>query len=234
MMTHVMRSFRENGVPKNVPLIVDESSISWRLTGPMSQLYGALWLSDSIGSFLAEGGAEYHHSPIQPQTVGRTCAGPATWSNFVPGPNLSVTGYTSFYFAARLINLEWLQHGAGIHHMFPSSTNVLDDAKNVLVTSYAVKRPDGTWSLLLVNRDQDNPHPVHVTLASERSKSESHFVGEVKMVTFGSAQYVWQDSGHADPDGPPAATQITADAKTVFTLPKASVTVISGKMSGGK
>jgi hypothetical protein len=234
MMTQVMRSFRENGVPKNVPLIVDESSISWRLTGPMSQLYGALWLSDSIGSFLAEGGAEYHHSPIQPQNVQNTCEGPATWSNFVPDPHLNVTGYTSFYSAARLINLEWLEHGAGIHHMFPSSTNVLDDSKNVLVTSYAVKRPDGTWSLLLVNRDQSNAHPVHVTLASASSKTESHFVGDVKMVTFGNEQYVWQDSGHADPDGPPVTTHITADARTAFTLPEASVTVISGKMNGGQ
>jgi hypothetical protein len=234
MMRHVMRSFRENGVPKNVPLIVDESSISWRLTGPMSQLYGALWLSDSIGSFLAEGGAEYHHSPIQPQNVQNSCAGPATWSNFVPGAHLHVTGYTSFYFAARLINLEWLQHGAGIHHMFLSSANILDDAKNVLVTSYAVKRPDGTWSLLLVNRDQNNPHPVRVTIASESGGSESHFTGDVKVVSFGSEQYVWQDSGHADPDGPAVAAQVAANAQTVFSLPKASVTVISGKVTGSR
>jgi hypothetical protein len=35
MMTHVMQSFRDNGVPKDVPLMVTESHISWRLTGPI-------------------------------------------------------------------------------------------------------------------------------------------------------------------------------------------------------
>ena len=97
-----------------------------------------------------------------------------------------------------------------------------------------MKRPDGTWSLLLVNRDQNNAHPVHVALASESGKKESHFAGDVKVVSFGSEQYVWQDSGHADPDGPPVTSHVTANAQTNFTLPKASVTVISGKVTGSR
>jgi hypothetical protein len=45
---------------------------------------------------------------------------------------------------------------------------------------------------------------------------------------------VWVNDGansHADPDHPPVGTTITADASTVYTLPKASVTVIRGKIS---
>jgi hypothetical protein len=235
MMTQVMQSFRDNGVPKDVPLIVDESSISWRLTGPMSQLYGALWLSDSIGSFLAAGGAEYHHSPIQPQRVGNTCAGSATWSNFVPDATFNVTGYTSFYFAARLINLEWLQHGGGLNHMFPAITDIKDNAGNTLVTAYAVHRPDGKWSLMLVNRDQANPHLVHVTFNDSSAQLDGYFKGNVTLVTFGSEQYVWQEAGadsHASPDGPPVTQQISADRPTTFTLPKASVTILRGEVAG--
>ena len=153
-MTQVMDSFRANGVPKNVPLMVTESHISWRLTGSMSQIFAALWLADNVGSFFAAGGAEFHHSPIQPERVNHSCQGSATWSNFVADADLNVKGYTSPYFAARLLNLEWLQHGAGVHHMFPASTDIKDAAGNVLVTSYAMRRPDGNWSLMLVNRDQ--------------------------------------------------------------------------------
>jgi hypothetical protein len=50
------------------------------------------------------------------------------------------------------------------------------------------------------------------------------------MVTFGSEQYVWKADGaksYADPDGPPVARVIQANQ---FTLPKASVTVIRGKI----
>jgi hypothetical protein len=55
------------------------------------------------------------------------------------------------------------------------------------------------------------------------------------MVTFGSEQYVWhgQDaSAHADPNLPPVISSIDATAQAVFTLPKASVTVLCGKVEG--
>jgi hypothetical protein len=57
------------------------------------------------------------------------------------------------------------------------------------------------------------------------------------LVTFGSEQYVWINDGpnsHADPDNPPVATTVRADAGTVFTLPKASITVLRGHVSGLK
>ena len=50
-----------------------------------------------------------------------------------------------------MINLEWVQHRAGVHSMYPSSVNIKDSEGNLLVTSYAVQRPDGNWSLMLVN-----------------------------------------------------------------------------------
>ncbi len=235
MMTHVMQSFRDNGVPKDVPLMVTESNISWRLTGPMSQIYAALWLADSVGSFFAAGGAEYHHSPIQPERVNTTCAGSATWSNFVADAQLNVTGHTSPYFAARLMNFEWLQHGAGLNRMFPASSDIKDAAGNLLVTSYAVRRPDGNWALMLVNRDQTNPHPIHVVFDDQGGNRQGYFKGKVTMVTFGSEQYVWQESGatsHADPDGPAVSRQLAGNRQATFTLPKASVTILRGKAGG--
>lgn len=235
MMAHVIQSFHENGLPPNIPIIVDESSVSWRLTGPMSQIFGGLWLADNVGSFFAAGGAEFHHSPIQPQLVQTTCDGSATWANFVPDAQLNVKGYTAFYFAARLMNLEWMKHGAGLHKMFPSSADIKDDAGNSLVTSYALLRPDGDWSLLLVNRDETNPHPVHVNFMAGGNKGPGYFNGNVTMVTFGSEQYVWREAGaasHADPDGPPVAQQIPAEGDTTFTLPKASITVLRGAVNG--
>jgi len=96
------------------------------------------------------------------------------------------------------------------------------------VTSYAVHRPDGNWSLMLVNRNETEPHTVSVEFND--SKSKRGFAGPVTMVTFGSEQYVWKPDGaksYADPDGPPVARVIQGSQ---FTLPKASVTVIRGKI----
>jgi hypothetical protein len=87
---------------------------------------------------------------------------------------------------------------------------------------------------MLVNRDQNNAHAVRVAFDTPR-KRESSFSGPVTMTTFGSEQYVWKDEGpnsHADPDGPPVATTVMSDEQTTFILPKASITVLRGKVAG--
>jgi hypothetical protein len=237
LMKHILQVWRDDGVPKDVPLMVTENHLAAGLTGPMTTIFAALWLADNVGSFFEGGGAAFYHSPIQPQNIQNTCLGWASWSNFVSDETYAIKGYTSPYFAAHMINLEWVQHRAGVHHMFPSSTDIKDAEGNVLVTSYTVHRPDGNWSLMLVNRDETNPHTVRVEFDDARNKQPSSFSGPVTLVTFGSEQYVWINDGlnsHPDPDSPPIASTITADSQTTFTLPKASVTVLRGKVAGLK
>lgn len=237
LMKHILQVWREDGVPKEVPLMVTENHLAADLTGPMTTIFAALWLADNVGSFFEGGGAAFYHSPIQPQDVHDTCLGWASWSNFVSDENYKVKGYTSPYFAAHMINLEWVQHRAGVHHMFPSSTDIRDAEGNALVTTYTVHRPDGNWSIMLVNRDESNPHTVRVVFDRAGQKRTANFDGPVTLVTFGSEQYVWVNDGpnsHPDPDNPPAATVIEANSQTTFTLPRASVAVLRGKISSEK
>ena len=236
LMKHILQVWRDDGVPNNVPLIVTESHLSWSLTGPMTTIFGGLWLADNIGSFFEGGGAAFYHSPIQPQGLRNTCLGWASWSNFVSDETYEIKGYTSTYFAAHMINLEWVQHRAGIHEMFPSSSDITDADGNLLVTSYAVRRPDGTWSLMLVNRDETHPHTVRIVFQDAQSKRTAPFAGPVTFVSFGSEQYVWINDGpnsHPDPDHPPVAALLQGPPST-FTLPKASITVLRGKVAGLK
>jgi hypothetical protein len=233
LMKQILQVWRNDGVPKDVPLMVTESSVAAGLTGPMSTIWGGLWLADSIGAFFEGGGAVYHHSPIQPQNIQKTCLGYASWSNFISDNDYNINGYTAFYWAAHMINLEWAAHRSGVHQMFPSSTGIQDSEGNVLVTSYAVHRPDGNWSLMLVNRDESNPHAVRVLF--EDSKGSTSFAGPVSFVTFGSEQYVWKNDGkssHADPDGPPTGASVSGGPQATFVLPKASITVLRGKVEG--
>ncbi len=235
LMKHILQVWRDDGVPKNVPLMVTESHLSAQLTGPMTTIFAALWLADNVGSFFEGGGSAFYHSPIQPEGIHNTCLGWASWSNFVSDENYDIKGYTSLYFAAHLINLEWAQHRAGIHRMFPSSTDIKDSEGNVLVTSYTLLRPDGNWSLMLVNRDETTPHTFRVVFEDSRNKRRASFSGPVTLVTFGSEQYVWINDGpnsHPDPDHAPVATTVSANSQTTFTLPKASVTVLRGTVAG--
>ena len=237
LVKHILQVWRDDGVPKDVPLMITEDHVAAGLTGPMTTIFAALWLADNVGAFFEGGGALFTHSPIQPQGIQTTCLGWSSWSNFVSDETYEIKGYTSPYFAAHMINLEWVQHRAGVHAMFPTSSNIKDGEGNVLVTSYAVHRPDGNWSVMLVNRDETNSHAVRLVFDDAKSKQAASFTGPVTFVTFGSEQYVWINDGpnsHAEPDNPPVATMLRGEPGSIFTLPKASITVLRGKVGALK
>jgi hypothetical protein len=232
---HILDVWRADGVPKSVPLWITEDHLAASLTGPMSTIFAALWLADNVGSFFEGGGAVFYHSPIQPEPVRDSCLGWATWSNFVADRDYNITGYTSLYFAAHMINLQWVQHRSGVHQLFPSWTGIDDGEGNMLVTSYAVHRPDGQWAVMLVNRDENSPHTVRVVFDHSKNQRKVSFSGPVTLVTFGSEQYVWKndrENSHADPDGPPVSTVVPETRDRTFVLPKASITVLRGEVEG--
>ncbi len=233
LVQHMLHVWREDGVPENVPLMITESNLSWALTEEMSDTFAALWLADNAGSFLASGGAAFYHSPIQPEPLRPGCHGWSTYGNFVANEKLEIRQHTSQYFASQLINLEWVKHGAGMHQLSPAAADVSDQAGHALIAAYAAKRPDGEWSLMLINKDPTNAHQVKIEFADASSNTPRHFSGPITMVTFGAEQYVWHAQGpksHADPGGPPVASTLNAGPSGTFTLPRASVTVLRGKL----
>jgi hypothetical protein len=148
--------------------------------------------------------------------------------------NYNVTGYPPQYLAAQVITKEWVQPIDAPHKQFKAASDVNDAAGNVLVTAYAVERPDGRWSVMLVNRDQFNDHAVKIAFAGAGGKSDRHFSGSVDRITFGSNEYQWHREGvggHADPDGPPSKSKVDASADALYQLPKASITVLRGKIA---
>ncbi|MGA9508456.1 MAG: discoidin domain-containing protein [Candidatus Sulfotelmatobacter sp.] len=95
LMKHILQVWRDDGVPKDVPLMVTENHLANELTGPMTTIFAALWLADNVGSFFEGGGAAFYHSPIQPQGLQNSCLGWASWSNFVSDEEYDIKGYTS-------------------------------------------------------------------------------------------------------------------------------------------
>ena len=230
----ILQVWRSDGVPADVPLMNTESNLSWGLTQPMTDVFAALWLADSVGSFLTFGGDVYYHSPIQPEALRPGCRGWSTYGNFVADQNLNIRGHTAQYYASRLINLEWVEHGRGEHLLYGAASDLTDGADHALITVYPVLRPDGDWSLLLINKDQSNSHPVQVQFEMDAGKMHS-FSGPVTMITFGSDQYVWHSVGvnsHADPENPPVTRTLSGGSEASFTLPQASLTVLRGKAGG--
>ena len=156
-----MRTWRNDGVPASMPMLITESNLSPTATESFMDIFGGLWLSDYIGSFLNDGGNGVYYFHYLPLKMEPGCEGSqGTFGMFTVNANYEIEQPLSQYFASRMINLEWLQHDGDTHTMFPSTGTYTDGAGHTLVTAYSVLRPDGTWSVMMVNRDQHNAHRV--------------------------------------------------------------------------
>jgi hypothetical protein len=118
--------------------------------------------------------------------------------------------------------------------LFAATADAVDGAGHVLVTAYAALRPDGSWALLIINKDQENAHAVSVRFEDPVRHRSGAFAGQVTSIVFGKAEYQWhpdRDGGSADPDGPPKTAMVEARSATSFTLPAASITVLRGSVA---
>jgi hypothetical protein len=235
LVRHILQVWRDDGLPPGVPMFITESNLAAGDDQSFVDIFAALWWADYVGSFLQAGGNAvyyFHYIPLG-QSLGCHGTSPGTFGMFTVDENYQVKQPNSQFFAGQMINLEWVQPGDGLHRIFPSSGDLQDGAGNDLVTSYAVLRPDGQWSVMLVNKDQENAHSVRLVFRDQKSAKDAYFAGSTNLATFGSEQYRWHSNvkgGIAEPDGPAARSTITADEETLFSLPKASVTVIRGTL----
>jgi len=233
LIAHIMKVWRDDGLPPGMPLLDTETNAHG---GEASvDIFGALWLADSFAGFLTAGGqsTHYYHAlsyspphPICPNSWG-------TYHPFMVDDQYQIVQPTSQFFAAQLLTQEWSQPKDAEHQLYRAASDVRDAEGNVLVTAYALHRPDGQWALMLINKDHDHSHRVRVVFHDSEDNRDVSFGGQVAMITFGREQYQWhpdRKKGHADPDGPPKTSALQAGQDTSYDLPAASVTVLRGTL----
>lgn len=233
LVTHILQVWKDDGLPPDVPRFITEVNIAWQTGESFVDIFGGLWEADYVGAFLTAGGKATYYFHYLPLPLSRGCNDSwGTFGMFKADSDYQVKQHTSQYFASRLITQEWVQPGDAVHQVFPVSSDVRDSAGRVLVTAYAVLRPDGQWSLLLVNKDRSNAHSVRIVFHDSTANGDRFFSGPVSRITFGSDQYRWRPNardGYADPDGPAVTSTVPGRADTLYTLPQASVTVLRGQ-----
>ena len=232
LITHIMQVWRDDGLPAGIPLLDTETNAHGGEAAV--DIFGTLWLADSFGGFLTAGGQSthyYHDLPYSPPHP--ACSNSwGTYHMFMVDEHYKIHQKTSQFYGAQLITQEWAEPKDAEHRLFRAASDVKDNEGHVLVTAYALERPDGQWSLMLINKDYDHPHQVQVLFHNAESNREDSFSGPVTMITFGKAQYQWhpdRKKGHADPDTPPVKVTLTGGENTMYTLPAASLTILRGK-----
>ena len=251
LITHIMDVWRADGLPPGLPVYLTESNLSSSTSETYMDIFGGLWLADYIGAYLSTGGDQVYYFHYLPLKMERGCNdSPGTFSMFKVGDDYKIEQPVSQFFASQMINREWLEP-SGEHRLYAATSDVDDGAKHQLVTAYAVQRPDGHWSVMMVNKDQHAAHKVNIVF--EKGGSKASFSGPVHEAVFGSEQYHWSPArrsfdahlpladdtaakmytgGHADPDGPIAEHYVNADKETQYELPPASIVVVRGGLAG--
>ena len=246
LVTRIMQSWREDGLPAGMPLFITESNLSSGASETYMDIFSGLWLADYVGSFLTAGGNGLYYFHYLPLPMEHGCSdSPGTFGMFTVDNNYQIGQPLAQYFVAQMINTEWVQPGSATHQVIPAKADIDDGAGHALVTAYALERPDGQ----MVAADRQSRSvlrtakfaSVFAMKPSGRNR-RTRASGSV-LITFGRDQYHWhparttflahaehnydatvqtEKDGHADPDGPPASLKISHQAKIQKRVPLAS------------
>ncbi len=189
-VNHVVQAWKDNGLPANIPFFMTEGNDLG--DGSPHTVKSGLWLADYVGAMMTAGaaGTYYFHYIASPGRGGH---------GFLFVDDQNHASFSPQYLATQVITQEWVQPVDKIHKLFQATSNVLDVNGNEVITAYPVERPDGQWSVMLINKDENHDHSVRVSFADPATRQARFFTGTVDRIVFGSAEYQWQ------PDPAPAA-----------------------------
>jgi hypothetical protein len=232
MLDRDLKRLRDDHVPATTPLVISEYGFSAYSGRVMSEIPAALLNADIVGRFLAKGGAQaflFGYTPNQPINQHQACAGYGNMMTWQTDENGQAKWPSPTFQGAWLLSHAWSQPGHGAHAVWPATSSVRDAKGRAFVSAYAVKRPDGQWSLMLVNRDAKAAHAAK--LVFEKGQRAHGFKGPVDVWTYDRTRYAWKDAGE---QSRPAKTlpplKRRQDGARAVVLPPWSLTVVRGRI----
>ena len=227
LLTSVLERQRAEGLPAGLPELITEYGYSAFATRDMVGMPGALLNADTVGRFLADGGAVAYLYGYEPDILINelSCN---SWGNlilFLATDSHRIVQPVATYWGARMLTQDWVQPGDAVHTVIAATATPTDARGHALVTAYAVRRPDGRLGLMLINKDPSRTWTLAVRLGSGASAQPA--AGTEEVISYSSAEYRWhaiREHGYARPDRPPAQT--TQAAGEPLTLPPWSLTVV--------
>jgi hypothetical protein len=235
MLSDSLREMQRRGLSRRIPWIISEYGYSAFASRAELGIEGALLNADIVGKFLELGGDQAFLFGYTPGYVNRDfpcTAGNNMLFSMDDGGNLVHRFAT--YFGARLLTQEWLQPGGEPHEVYRTVSSVRNADGEELITAYAVHRPDGLWSVLLINKDPGHVYSVTVDISNTSLRRVATFKGQVDLFQFSGAQYeLTSDLDNPFPikAEPPTHYGLDPYGTRSIILPAYSLTVVRGKLS---
>jgi hypothetical protein len=234
LLAGALARLRSAGVPDSIPRIMTEYGYSAHLSLAEVTMPAALFDADLVAGFFAHGGSGSFYFGYEPGALAHERACPH-WGNLVMflADSLGQARYRMpRYYGTWLLTHAWADSSAAdqvLHAVRLARAGVA--VQDSLLSAYALHRPDGRWSLLLVNRDPRHSRAIEirVPVAGAPIPSGRPLDGPVDLWQYSGAQYQFREDGmrgHPVRDLPPAH-RVTQGLEHV-TLPSYSLTVITG------
>jgi len=242
LLDDAWKEMQHRGVPHNLPWIISEYGYSAFAARAEIDIEGALLNADIVGKFLTLGGDQAFLFGYTPSEILREV--PCTAGNnmlFLMDEDGKITHRFATYFGARLLTQEWLKPGDEVHEIYPAGSDVRDVDGNELITAYAVHRPDGLWSVLLINKDPKRTYETHPYFRV--GTKTGSFIGSVDVVQYSTSDYVLggprnspypikaEEPSHNTVRWKSPAESPTEGGTDLLSLPPYSLTVVRGRRS---
>ncbi len=233
MLSALMAKLKQSGVSPEIPWLITEYGYSSFAGQAEVEMAGALLNAEIPAQFLSLGGKTAYLYGYEPEELMREQSDCDTWGNlalFLADKRGYITQPLATYYAARMLTQKWLQPGSGLHTLFPAVSGLRNSQGQPLITAYTVYRPDRQWSLLLLNKDPKQQHPVQIRFCTEGA-SGTEWNGSLAMTQYSGKQYQWHPhgiKGYASPNLPPEHRRLQAASHPSLVLPPYSITVLTG------
>ncbi|MEI6323318.1 MAG: discoidin domain-containing protein [bacterium] len=219
MLERAMKRLR----PLGLPLVVGESNYSVFPCQQEIDLGGALLNAEMTAQFLTGGGDAFYYYSYEPNKLE---ASSGSWGNQMMLMRNSMKGaaipLASFH-ALRLMTQKWMNPEGGPHQAYAVSSNKSGILRKNL-SLFALKRPDLTWSILVINKD--------TTHSWRLSPLKKQLGGRCRFTTYSAKEYLWKADGmdgHPLRNTTPKESVVFGDGE--ITIPPWSLTVVTSEKS---
>ena len=236
MLTDALNELQQGSLTHDIPWLMTEYGYSAFGARAEVDLDGALLNADSVGRFLTMGGeAAYLYGYEASEIIKEQECSSGNNMLFFRDDHGHIKKPTATYWGARLLTQQWVQPGDQTHEVYPAVSNVRNGNGDEMITSYAVHRPDGLWSVLLINKDPTRAYETSVVFRNAAGATGA-FDGRLDIFQYSSKQYLL--GGPASNPFPVRADEpehrIVESSRmkpAPISLPPYSLTVVRGELN---
>ena len=236
MLIDGLQEMQQGGLTHDIPWIMSEYGYSAFGARAEVDIDGALMNADAVARFLTIGGnAAYLYGYEAGDVIKEQSCSSGNNMLFFHDDAGHIKERTAAYWGARLLTQEWVQPGDEMHELYVAESDARNEDGEQIVTAYATHRPDGLWSLLLINKDPRRTYRVHVEFKNAATHATMSFSGPLELSQYSRVQYqLNSDHDHPYPvkAQPPIHVMIQDSQNSSIELPPYSMTVIRGAVRG--